>query len=155
MSLEKSKNSRRKFISNTCKACVAATFLGTSFNSCQTIRYINASINNDGLMVPISEFVVLKNNKPEFRPFIIVRNESLLYPICIYRMNEREYNAVWMKCSHQGTELKASAMKLYCSAHGSEFSNQGIVLNGPASENLKTFTVTVNKNELFIDLRKS
>ena len=59
-----------------------------------------------------------------------------------------------MKCAHQGAELQASGDVLQCPAHGSEFNNKGIVTNGPASTNLRTFTVTVTNNELFIDLRK-
>ena len=89
-----------------------------------------------------------------YSSFIIVRNEKLKYPICIYRFNEQEYAAIWMKCSHQGAELQAAGDVLQCPAHGSEFSNRGEVRNGPANENLRTFPVTITNDELFVDLRK-
>ena len=95
-----------------------------------------------------------KKGKASYRAFIIVRNEALQYPICVFRFNENEYSALWMQCTHQGAELQASGDFLQCTAHGSEFSNTGKVTNGPADKDLRTFPVTVNKNELFIDLRK-
>ena len=83
-----------------------------------------------------------------------MRNDALKYPICIYRLDEKQYSALWMKCAHQGAELQASGDFLQCPAHGSEFNNKGMVTNGPASTNLKSFPVTVYNNEIFIDLRK-
>jgi len=60
-----------------------------------------------------------------------------------------------MQCSHQGAELQASGDFLQCPAHGSEFDKKGVVTNGPANNNLRTFPVRANANELFIDLRKT
>ncbi len=59
-----------------------------------------------------------------------------------------------MIIAHQGAELQASGDVLQCPAHGSEFNNKGMVTNGPASANLRTFRVAVTNNEIFIDLRK-
>ena len=89
-----------------------------------------------------------------YSSFIIVRNEALKYPICIYRINEQEYTALWMKCSHQGAELQASGDVLQCAAHGSEFNSKGEVRNGPANAALRSFPVSVTNDEIFIDLRK-
>ena len=43
---------------------------------------------------------------------------------------------------------------LQCPAHGSEYDNRGKVTNGPADKDLRTFPVTIDNNQLFIDLRK-
>jgi len=59
-----------------------------------------------------------------------------------------------MRCTHQGAELQASGDVLQCAAHGSEFNNRGMVRNGPAISNLRTFPVTVSQDQVFIDLRK-
>ena len=96
-----------------------------------------------------------KDKKSAYRSFLIIRNEALQYPICVYRFSDTEYAALWMRCSHQGAELQASGDFLQCPAHGSEFNNKGKVTNGPADNNLRTFPVTVTTNELFIDLRRS
>jgi Rieske Fe-S protein len=95
----------------------------------------------------------MKKDRPMTRPFIIVRNERLEFPIYLYRFSDDEYAALLMKCTHQGNELSAAGDHLYCSAHGSEFNNRGVVAQGPAEKNLRTFKVTSEGDKLLIDLR--
>ena len=145
---------RRDFIVNSCTACLGATAVSGLLSSCSTTRYTSGTIGKDGITVSAEEFKLNKKGKGGYRPYIIVRNESLQYPIYVYRFGETEYSAVWMRCTHQGAELQASGDQLQCSAHGSEFNNKGKVTGGPADKDLRSFPVTVNNNELFIDLRK-
>ena len=107
-----------------------------------------------GLSSTLQILQLNKKGGTAYSSFIIVRNDALKFPICLYRFNDKEYSALWMKCTHQGAELQASGDVLQCSAHGSEFTNKGQVRNGPANESLRSFPVTVTNNELFIDLRK-
>jgi Rieske Fe-S protein len=146
---------RREFFVNTCAACLGVTAVTGLLPGCTTTRYASGTPGKDGITVPIDEFKVNKKSRSGYLPFIIVRNESLKYPIYVYRFGETEYSAVWMQCTHQGAELQASGDQLQCSAHGSEFNNKGKVTNGPADKDLRSFPVTVNNNELFIDLRKA
>ena len=145
---------RRKFIQDSCTACLSATALAGILSSCNTTRYISGKLGQDGLFVNADEFKITKNGKASYRSFIIVRNDALQYPVCVYRFNDADYSALWMSCTHQGAELQASGEFLQCPAHGSEFSNKGKMTNGPADRDLRTFPVTINKNELFIDLRR-
>lgn len=144
---------RRIFLKNSCTACLSVTGLAVVLSSCSSTRYISGTLGKDGLTIDTKEFIINKEGKTSFLPFIIIRNESLQYPICLYRFNEGEYAALWMRCTHQGTELQVSGDYLQCSAHGSEFDNKGTVKNGPADRNLRNFPVTKNGNQLFIDLR--
>jgi Rieske Fe-S protein len=144
---------RRKFLKNSCTACISATALAAAMSSCSSTRYISGTLGKDGLTVDTNEFVTKQNNKTTYRSFIIVRNESLQFPICVYRFSDKEYSALWMRCTHQGTELQASGDYLHCTAHGSEFDNKGTVKTGPADRNLRNFPVTVSNNQIFIDLR--
>ncbi|MEO5945429.1 MAG: Rieske (2Fe-2S) protein [Chitinophagaceae bacterium] len=144
---------RRKFLKNSCTACLSATALSGVVSSCTATRYISGSLGKDGLTVDINEFSNKQKGRSSYHSFIIIRNESLQYPICVYRFSEKEYSALWMKCTHQGTELQASGDYLQCTAHGSEFDNKGTVKTGPADRNLRNFPVTLSGNELFIDLR--
>ena len=144
---------RRKFIKNSCAVCISATGLAAVASSCTATRYISGALGKDGLTVDVNEFIIKLNGQSAYRSFIIVRNEALQYPICVYRFSEKEYSALWMRCTHQGAELQASGDYLQCSAHGSEFNNKGTVKNGPADRNLRNFPVTVSNNQLFIDLR--
>lgn len=84
---------------------------------------------------------------------MVVQNDILQYPVCVYRINENEYTALWMQCTHQGAELQVFGDKLQCPAHGSDFTNTGIVQSGPADRKLRTFPVTIEANQLKISLK--
>jgi Rieske Fe-S protein len=144
---------RRAFIKNGCTACLSATAIGAAISSCKSTRYITGTLGKDGLFVDTKEFLVKQNATTGYRSFIVVRNDALQFPVCVYKFNDKEYSALWMRCTHQGAELQASGDRLQCSAHGSEFDNKGQVKTGPADRSLRSFPVTVTNNQLFIDLR--
>lgn len=144
---------RKDFIVNACGACMAAVGFPGLLLSCASTRYITGRLGKDGLTVSPNEFKIAQKNKTAYRSFIIIRNEALQYPVCLYRFNDAEYAALWMQCTHQGAELQASGNFLQCPAHGSEFNSKGSVTNGPASRALRNFPVTVSNDEIFIDLR--
>jgi nitrite reductase/ring-hydroxylating ferredoxin subunit len=145
---------RKEFIVSSCAACISGTVISSLLSSCTATKYLEGKLGNDGLTIAKASFKVNDKTNSAYRSFIIVRNEELQYPICIYRFNENEYTALWMRCTHQGAELQASGDYLQCPAHGSEFNNKGIVTNGPAGADLRSFPITVTDEELFIDLRK-
>ena len=145
---------RRKFIQTSCTACLSAAVVAGFASSCKGTKYISGKLGADGLFLDRDEFRINKKGDDSFRSFIVVRNEALQYPICVYRINDSEYHALWMQCTHQGTELQVSGNVLHCPAHGSEFNSKGNITSGPADKDLRRFPVTVTQNELFIDLRK-
>lgn len=145
---------RRDFIKNGCAACLSMTALPLLVSSCTTLINTTGKLVKDGIVLNAEDFKITDKGSSEYRAFLIVRNDALKFPICLYRFNDKQYSALWMKCAHQGAELQASGDYLQCPAHGSEFNNKGQVTNGPASTNLRTFPVTVSRNEIFIDLRK-
>lgn len=123
------------------------------FSSCQSTHYATGIIEPNGLSVAKSEFIYLKKDVQMMREYIIVRNDKLEFPIYLYRFSDNEYSALLMKCTHQGNELQASGDHLHCSAHGSEFNNKGVVAQGPAENNLRSFKVNAENQSIFIDLR--
>ncbi|MBI5856854.1 MAG: Rieske (2Fe-2S) protein [Sphingobacteriales bacterium] len=144
---------RREFIRNGCAACLSATVAAGILSSCTSTRYISGALGKDGLTIDAAEFMTRQKGKTGYRSFVIVRNNALQYPVCVYRFSENEYSALWMQCTHQGTELQALGDRLQCPAHGSEFDNKGMVKTGPAGKSLRSFPVTVSNNQIFIDLR--
>jgi Rieske Fe-S protein len=145
---------RKEFIKNGCAACLSVTAVASVFAGCTATKYITGTLTRDGLIIDKDQFRIKEKGSTAYRSFIMVRNDALLYPVCVYRFNENEYSALWMQCTHQGSELQASGDRVQCPAHGSEFTNRGLVRNGPADRDLRTFPVTVNNHELFIDMRK-
>lgn len=144
---------RRQFITKGCVACIGATMVPALFSSCTTSKYIQGKLGKDGLFISVDEFITRNGSSVSYRPYIIIRNNALQYPICLFRFDDKQYSALWMQCTHQGAELAVSGDRLQCQAHGSEFDNKGTVKNGPADRHLRNFPVTINKNEIFIDLR--
>lgn len=145
---------RREFIFNSCNACISGALVSL-LSSCGSTHYIFGKLNNDGLLVDVDDFKIKKKGKSLWRSYIIIRNEELKFPICIYRFNENDYSALWMQCAHQGAEVQVAGSYLQCPAHGSEYNNRGKVTNGPATNNLRSFPVSVTNNQIFIDLRKA
>lgn len=144
---------RRNFIRSTCTSCLSATlFSSFLITGCTPTQYISGTLNNDGLIVDKNHFKI--GDKGSFASFIVVRNDNLLFPVCIYRFSETDYSAIWLKCAHQGAEVNVVGDTLQCPAHGSEYNSRGEVTNGPAVSNLRTFPVVIRQNDLFIDLRK-
>jgi Rieske Fe-S protein len=143
---------RRDFVKQSCLACIGTASLSSMLGSCATTRYSNGTMEGNGMSVSKSEFEYVKKQQTLSRQFIIVSNDSLEFPIYVFRNTDNSYSALWMKCSHQGSELQASGDHLYCPSHGSEFNKNGTVTHGPAEKNLRTFPVTEKGDNLFIDL---
>jgi cytochrome b6-f complex iron-sulfur subunit len=62
------------------------------------------------------------------------------------------FTAVQVSCTHQGTAIayNESQHRFICPAHGSEFSDSGSVLVGPATLPLHEYTVSVDMNTLTV-----
>jgi Rieske Fe-S protein len=145
---------RKEFIKSCGMSCLTAIIAPAILESCGGTKYLTAPIEGDQLVIPLTTFEIVKEGSPtEFRKYIVAENEALQFPICVYRFSNEEYQALWMKCTHQGTELHVFGDRLQCPAHGSEFSNKGIVQNGPATDPLRTFSITVSETNLKINLK--
>ncbi|TAJ47368.1 MAG: hypothetical protein EPO58_15825 [Chitinophagaceae bacterium] len=145
---------RKDFIVKACTACLSMTAMASVLSSCGVTHFIAGNISKDGLTINKDDFTFSQKGTPAYRSFIIVRNDTLQYPIYVYRFSDQEYSALWMRCTHQGTELQASGDSLQCPAHGSAFNNKGLATNGPADSSLRSFPIQVTNREIFIDLRK-
>jgi Rieske Fe-S protein len=145
---------RRKFISNSCVACAGGIGLSYLLSSCASTHYVAGTLEPKGISIPMSEFADSKKQNQTMRDFIIVHHDNLEFPIYLYRINKDEYSALWMKCTHQGSELNAGGDHLYCSSHGSEFDKKGNAIHGPAEKNLRSFPAYIQNDKIIIELTK-
>ncbi|MGY3214868.1 QcrA and Rieske domain-containing protein [Mucilaginibacter sp. HD30] len=62
------------------------------------------------------------------------------------------FTAVQVACTHEGTNIayNAGASKFICPLHGSEFSQTGTVITGPAVVALKKYTVSISGTTLSV-----
>lgn len=140
---------RRKFI-RVCGSVVVGAALGASmFSSCTPIYYAQYETAGDQLVIPLSEFIV---EESKAREFVLVNTHFSKYPICIFKTGEEEYTASLMQCTHKGCEVNVDGNAFSCPCHGSEFSSKGEVLEGPATEPLKTFKVRQDKTNIYVKI---
>ena len=141
---------RREFIATGCVGCLSGGLIVSLLESCSSTKMITASIIDSDMIVPLTAFDTKKAAK---KRYLVLQNDILQYPICVYRNDDGKYEALFMKCTHQGTELQVFGDKLQCPAHGSEFNSHGKVENGPANASLRTFPVTITNDQLLISLK--
>lgn len=144
---------RKEFIYTCSKSCLLIMGGGLSLlQSCMSGHYVAAQLSGSDMVVPLNSFETVKNGTITYRKYVIAHNDTLQYPICVYRLSATEYQALLMKCTHQGTELQVFGDRLQCPAHGSEFSISGAVKNGPAETALRTFSIIMDQENLKINL---
>ncbi len=119
---------------------------------CSSTKIATATIKGSDMIVPLADFIAKKGDQTSYKQYLVVQPEKLKYPICVFRLDENQYEALLMRCTHQGTELQVFGDRFQCPAHGSEFNNRGEVKQGPAATALRKFPVTVTNNQLQISL---
>ena len=139
---------RRSFIKSCTLVCASGIGIAALMESCGSIHYATSTIETNRLKINKSEFIDKKNAE---RKFIVIRNEKLSFPVCLYKKGN-DYNAVSMECTHQSCELNPNETSLVCPCHGSEFSKEGKVLNPPADKDLKQFKVITDNETIYIEL---
>jgi Rieske Fe-S protein len=138
---------RREFLKDTCTACLGTTFLGFTFSqltSCSPLPVYKTDLSKKIVHVPLSNFV--ESN------LLILRDLQVPFDILLVKKSEQEYNAIYMKCSHQENPVTATPNGLYCSSHGSSFDLDGNVTKEPALTPLKKFKTQILDNQISIDL---
>lgn len=143
---------RKKFLSTCGSACLGLAGVSLLLESCIGTKYLDGMLTESFLEIPLSAFEIIKKDQKSFRKYVVVQHSKLQYPICVYRLSPAKYQALWMRCTHQGTELRAYNNRLQCPAHGSEFTQKGEVQNGPADKSLRIFPVNIEANTLKIHL---
>lgn len=139
-----------KLCGGGCLAVVAMTTFGGIARAATPMPLQDEQENK--LAIEKSKFEKKKNDEITYRKYIKISPEGLDYPIVVYRFEENDYAALLLQCTHRGTELNINGDTVSCPAHDSEFSNKGEVLNGPADEPLKTFTVTSDEQFIYVNL---
>lgn len=141
---------RKEFIKTVGTACLATGSISVLLESCGSIYYANHTLANNVIVFSHLEFMDTHGE----RPFIIIKEATLPFPICVYKSGE-QLTALFMQCTHQGCEVNPNAYSLVCPCHGSEFDTAGKVLNPPAEEPLISYQVTQDDKNYYIHLTKS
>jgi cytochrome b6-f complex iron-sulfur subunit len=130
---------RRQFLKT---ACVASTCLLPACKS--TIEYAPSKLKNHALVVALTLF----NKKNS----ITVRHHEK--SIGIVRINESNYVASLMTCTHKGCDISHSNNGYICPCHGARFSHMGEVIKGPAEKNLARYHTTSDDKYVYVHITK-
>lgn len=143
---------RKEFIKTCGYSCLGLMGAAFLLEGCTAPKYLQAELEGNYLVVPLAAFEVGEKEENKFRKYIVAYNNQLKYPVSIFRISDTEYRALLMRCTHQGTELQVFGDRLQCPAHGSEFTQNGEVQNGPAEAPLRSFPVNFDDTTLKIDM---
>ena len=144
---------RRKFIKSCVIGCSSMATIALTLESCGTSAYYaKTTLAGSSYTIAKSEFVVVNKNKTIDRKYVLIRPATLGYPICIYKIGPESYSALLMECTHKSCELQPQSTFLVCPCHGSEFTSKGEVQNPPAERNLKTFPITTDSENIYLQL---
>ncbi|MBK8503566.1 MAG: Rieske 2Fe-2S domain-containing protein [Saprospiraceae bacterium] len=143
---------RINFIKTCGYTAIGFPLTGALLQSCGSIYYATISYDKNLVTVPKSELVLQKKGKTTDRNFVLIKTEASGFPICLYRLEDDHYIAALLKCTHRGCELNVGGGIYSCPCHGSEFSVDGHVIEGPATENLKIFKTNADHENIYIYL---
>lgn len=144
---------RKEFIRSGGRMVVAMMIPAWVLKSCGTIHYASATEEKGRLIIPKKEFQNIRKNKISEREFILVQTNHTPAPIGIYKSGKDRYTAALLLCTHRGCELTPGGAIYSCPCHGSEFSMEGEVLEGPAEEHLQTYNITTDHENIYIHLQ--
>ncbi len=137
---------RRNFIKTIGKLAVAGAMADVVLltSACVGARYVSYETASGGIRINRSEFA---NDV-----FLLVKPAEMQTPIYIRKINNDEFSAVLLQCTHRGCEVNPTGDILVCPCHGSEYSIRGDVLHPPAEKDLKRYPVQVETDTLFVEL---
>jgi cytochrome b6-f complex iron-sulfur subunit len=128
------KISRRDFIKKSALGVVAggAAISGLNLNvlSAQTAKKAIVHKSADDLVVNITDNPALST---------VGGHVKVTDEIMLIRTDESKFIAVSTICRHKGCDVELEGDKFVCPCHGSEYTLQGKVTQGPSKDNLKTF----------------
>lgn len=139
-------NDRRAFLRQVGRASAGLACAGPALAlaGCTGISYAPATLVRGRLRVAESAF------DEEGRA--LVENPRDARPIFVRRTPDGSYSAVSTRCSHRGCEVAPRGERLACPCHGSEYTLEGSVLQGPAERPLPSFPTEVRDGVVLIDL---
>jgi Rieske Fe-S protein len=121
--------------------------LGTSalsLGACAGVRYVAPRMEAGGLVVLLAELDV--------EGHLFVHPPGMQRPVYVRRLAGGEIVALLAACTHAGCQPEPVADRLACPCHGSEFSFEGDVLQGPAERPLTRYPVSVEGDRLVVAL---
>jgi cytochrome b6-f complex iron-sulfur subunit len=125
---------RLEFIKKSGALCLGCLGGSTMLTGCKSFYYAPSNVVGNQIEVKKSEFLEHK--------FVLVRTIKF----------EEAISAVLLHCTHKGCEVDPAGDYLVCPCHGSEYTNTGKVVGGPAERDLQRFKVNMDGGNVYIQV---
>lgn len=99
-------------------------------------KYVTPTLTGERLSVPLAQVGASGG--------VLVEDPLGDLPIFLHRTADGAYVAVSTRCGHRGCQVEPAAAKLVCPCHGSEYTLDGTILQGPTLRQLERYRVTVD-----------
>lgn len=139
---------RKDFIKGSCGVCIALSsgfVLSAIMSSCKTpLGVVKTSAKDNMIQIPLTEF--------EQADYKLVRVSNYDFDLAVRKNPDGSFLTLVLECTHAGQPLTRTGNTYYCTLHGSQFSQEGKLLKGPAERDLKKLTTKTIKDHLSISL---
>ncbi len=105
-------------------------------------KYVTPIVAGDRLTIPLAHVTAGGG--------VLVEDPMSDLPLFVHRSAAGTYVAVSTRCGHRGCQVEPAAEKLVCPCHGSEYTFDGTILQGPTQRALVRHRVTVSGASLVI-----
>ena len=140
---------RRDFMKKCGLISAALVYGGSSLmlEGCASVSYFPYSEEKSLLVIKKSNFV---NDK-----YGLIEYKNLPAPIYITKLEDDNYSAVLLECTHKRCEVSPAGNILICPCHGSEYSNTGKVLQPPADKDLYSFRIKTDSENIYVNVKNN
>jgi cytochrome b6-f complex iron-sulfur subunit len=114
--------SRRDFLADAAVAAGLVALSGCGDGFVANPRVLEA-LPNGQVVVTVADFPALAS------PGVLVEIPSTA--VAVKRVDADSFKALSMICTHQGCRIRTNGQMFDCACHGSRFTNDGAVTNGP------------------------
>jgi len=140
--------SRRDFIKKSALGVVvggaAISGLNLDIFSAQSAKQAVFKKSGDDLVVKLADNPAIA---------AVGGNVKVTDDVMLIRMDESKFIAVSTICRHKGCTVELEGDKFVCPCHGSEYTVQGKVTQGPSKDNLKTFETMFDSEKGIITIK--
>lgn len=138
---------RRDFVQRLPAIGSSLVFGTPALAACGGVRYVTPRTEAGHLVVDLVDL--------ETDGQLFLQAPGMQRPVYLRRLAGGDVVALLAACTHAGCQPEPMADRLACPCHGSEFSWEGAVLQGPAERPLVRYPVIVQGERVIIALERS
>lgn len=136
---------RRAFLARSVRAVAACGLLGSG--ACAGLRYAPATL--------VAGRLIVRSEDLGEDGTALVEHPTAGRPVYLFPADGGGYGAVLTRCTHRGCQVEPWRDRLVCPCHGSAFTRDGAVIEGPAERPLAVFATEVEGDRIMVDLERS